>query len=206
MENYLLFVAMAMLLIITPGADFALVTKNTLTYGKKGGMATALGISAGILVHTLAAALGISAILAQSALLFEIVKYAGAAYLIYLGIQSLWSVKKTAPKTEKKEETPLSGRSAFSHGLLTNVLNPKVAIFFLTFLPQFVDPNEYVFGQIIGMGVTYAVLGFLWLFFYTVLLQSLRSLFQRPATYQVLQGFTGLAMIGMGVKLALEKR
>jgi RhtB (resistance to homoserine/threonine) family protein len=206
MENYLLFVAMAMLLIITPGADFALVTKNTLTYGKKGGMATALGISAGILVHTLAAALGISAILAQSALLFEIVKYAGAAYLIYLGIQSLWSVKKTVPKTEKKEETPLSGRSAFSHGLLTNVLNPKVAIFFLTFLPQFVDPNEYVFGQIIGMGVTYAVLGFLWLFFYTVLLQSLRSLFQRPATYQVLQGFTGLAMIGMGVKLALEKR
>ncbi|NGQ96863.1 LysE family translocator [Brevibacillus sp. SYP-B805] len=207
MDHFGVFMTMAMILIVTPGADVALVTKNTLTHGRRGGMATALGISTGVLVHTLAAALGLSAILAQSAQLFELVKFAGAAYLIYLGIQALLTARKTMPPDGTREEASShSARSTFFQGVLSNVFNPKVAIFFLTFLPQFVSPKGPVFGQIVGMGVTYAVMGTLWLFFYTVLLQSLRGFFQRRETYQALQGITGTAMIGLGIKLALEKR
>ncbi|WP_027416766.1 LysE family translocator [Aneurinibacillus terranovensis] len=206
MEHFYLFLVMSIALILTPGADTGLVTKNTIAYGKGGGAATACGTASGILVHTMAAALGLSAILAQSAFLFEIVKYIGAAYLIYLGIASLRSIRKGSVHSEEGEDSQLKGTSCFKQGVLTNVLNPKVAVFFLTFLPQFVDANGHTFLQILGMGVTYAVLLIIWLLFYVYLLNYLRAWMQKPSTQKAFQGVTGLVLIGFGLKLALEKR
>jgi RhtB (resistance to homoserine/threonine) family protein len=206
--EYTVFVLMSLALIITPGADVALVTKNTLTYGKKGGMATVFGITAGIVVHMLAAALGISAIIAQSALLFTVVKYIGAVYLVYLGIQSFLSLRKKEqqPEAEVRPSDRENVPSGFRQGLLSNVLNPKVAIFFLTFLPQFVTSKESAFSQIVMMGSTYAVLGLIWLFIYIWLIEAMRTMFRKPATIKAFQGITGAMLITMGVKLALEKQ
>lgn len=205
LDHYLVFVVMSLVLIITPGADVALVTKNTLSSGKKGGIATVLGVNTGILVHMLAAALGISAIIAKSAMLFDIIKYAGAIYLIYLGIQSLLSLRKgnaafAVSTAEEQKKT-----SGFYQGLITNVFNPKVALFFLTFLPQFIDRSESALPQIILMGLTYAVLGIIWLILYVHLIHSMRSLFQSKTTHKVFQGVTGTLLTGLGIKLALEK-
>jgi RhtB (resistance to homoserine/threonine) family protein len=208
MEGYTVFVLMSLALIITPGADVALVTKNTLSHGKKGGMAAVFGITAGVLVHMLAAALGISAIIAQSALLFEIVRYIGACYLVFLGVQSLISLRKgrhQADTTGNKNETQ-NAPSGFRQGLLSNVLNPKVAVFFLTFLPQFVNPAENTFSQIFLMGITYAVLGLLWLTLYIWLIDAMRTMFHKPATQKTFQGITGTLLIAMGLKLAMEDR
>jgi len=202
------FVLMSLAIIITPGSDVALVTKNTLTHGKRGGIITVLGITAGVVVHILAAALGISAIIAQSAMLFTVIKYIGAVYLVYLGIQSLRSLRNKASRSEPagQESEPAHGLSSFRQGLLSNVFNPKVAIFFLTFLPQFITTTETAFSQILLMGSTYAVLGIVWLFIYVWLIEAMRTFFRKPAAHKAMQGVTGTMLVAMGVTLALDKR
>lgn len=207
MEHYTLFLVMAVLLILTPGADTGLVTRNTLAYGKSGGGSTALGTSTGILVHTLAASLGLSAILAKSAMMFEVIKYIGAIYLLYLGIVSLIAARKnkSAP-TVAEADIRKNSKSCFRQGVLTNVLNPKVAVFFLTFLPQFLDPARKPFLQLLGMGVTYAVLLVVWLFIYVYFISHIRQWMSKPSVLRSFEGITGFVLIGFGIKLALEKR
>ncbi|WP_126424943.1 LysE family translocator [Brevibacillus marinus] len=208
MEHFLLYVAMSIVLILTPGADTALVTRSTVVHGKRGAAATALGTTTGVLVHTLFAALGLSAILAQSALLYELVKYLGAAYLIYLGFVSLRAAaqKRTQAAGEQPPKQSKAGSSCFRQGLLTNLLNPKVALFFLTFLPQFVQPAGSTLLQFTLMGVTYAVLTLGWLLLYIYLLDLLRGWLQRPAAQRVLEGASGTVLLAFGLSLALERR
>ena len=208
MEHFLLYVAMSIVLILTPGADTALVTRSTVVHGKRGAAATALGTTTGVLVHTLFAALGLSAILAQSALLYEVVKYLGAAYLIYLGFVSLRAAaqKRTQASGEQPPKQSKAGSSCFRQGLLTNLLNPKVALFFLTFLPQFVQPAGSTLLQFTLMGVTYAVLTLGWLLLYIYLLDLLRGWLQRPAAQRVLEGASGTVLLAFGLSLALERR
>jgi len=207
-EHFLLYVAMSIVLILTPGADTALVTRSTVVHGKRGAAATALGTTTGVLVHTLFAALGLSAILAQSALLYEVVKYLGAAYLIYLGFVSLRAAaqKRTQAAGEQPPKQSKAGSSCFRQGLLTNLLNPKVALFFLTFLPQFVQPAGSTLLQFTLMGVTYAVLTLGWLLLYIYLLDLLRGWLQRPAAQRVLEGASGTVLLAFGLSLALERR
>src|SRR4051794_38659486 len=128
MENFYLFVIMCILLIILPGPDTAIATKNTLTVGRTGGFKTMLGTCCALLIHTLAAIIGLSAIIVKSALLFSVFKYVGAVYLVYLGIKTLWALrnKKGAPTTEVTVESKYESRSCFKQGFLTNILNPKV--------------------------------------------------------------------------------
>ncbi len=204
----MLYVAMSIVLILTPGADTALVTRSTVVHGKRGAAATALGTTTGVLVHTLFAALGLSAILAQSALLYELVKYLGAAYLIYLGFVSLRAAaqKRTQAAGEQPPKQSKAGSSCFRQGLLTNLLNPKVALFFLTFLPQFVQPAGSTLLQFTLMGVTYAVLTLGWLLLYIYLLDLLRGWLQRPAAQRVLEGASGTVLLAFGLSLALERR
>ncbi|MEH2472269.1 threonine/homoserine/homoserine lactone efflux protein [Nitrobacteraceae bacterium AZCC 2161] len=135
-----LFVLSGLLLNITPGPDTAYIVGRSVQVGWRGGAAAALGISAGCLVHVFAAAIGLSALLAASSLAFTVVKWIGAAYLLYTGIQML---RARAPSLlpEAAAQRVLSLRQVFWQGVLTNALNPKVALFFLAFLPQFVDPD-----------------------------------------------------------------
>ncbi len=207
MENFYLFVLMCILLIILPGPDTAIITKNTLTVGRSGGLKTAFGTCCALLIHTSAAVLGLSAIIVKSALLFSIFKYVGAIYLIYLGVKTLWSLRKK----EAVATMDLNTKSQFKHtsclkqGFLTNILNPKVAVFFLTFLPQFVDSGSNALIPFLIMGITYTVLTAIWFLFYVSLINQISTFMKKPKAQNMIEGITGTILIGFGIKLALEK-
>ncbi|MDF2856842.1 MAG: lysine transporter LysE [Neobacillus sp.] len=207
MENFYLFALMCILLIILPGPDTAIAMKNTVTVGRNRGLQTALGTCCALLIHTSAAVLGLSAIIVKSALLFSIFKYVGAIYLLYLGVKTLWSLKKTkeAVSQELNTKTQFMNTSCFKQGFLTNLLNPKVAVFFLTFLPQFVDAGSNTFLPFLIMGFTYTVLTAVWFFLYVLLINQISAFMKKPKTQTIIEGITGTILIGFGIKLALEK-
>ena len=198
------FIAIVLLLFLIPGPAVIITVTQTLKGGKKNGIFTALGIGLGDLVHTLAAVLGLSAILMNSATAFEVVKYIGVAYLVYLGIQMLLTKPQ---KLEKPivEQSPAS--TSFRQGFLAEILNPKTALFFLAFLPQFVQPNgQSVTVQLLILGITFVVLSAL----YTILLAIITSfigekIFTRTnSSSRWLEKAVGFVYIGLGVKLALQ--
>ena len=208
MGSYSLFVFMSVLLILLPGPDTGLVTHSTVTRGKQGGLKTALGTCCGVLVHTLAAVLGLSAIIVKSAFLFSVFKYAGAVYLMYLGITAIWALRKKGAEAEgegARGKKKLKHASSFRQGFLTNVMNPKVAVFFLTFLPQFLVPGKGVFAQFLLMGLTYTVLTMIWFVLYVYFIHSISSWLKKPSVERGIQGVTGFVLIGFGLKLAMEK-
>ncbi len=156
-SSLLLFVTGAAILLVIPGPAVTYVVSRSIGHGRSAGLVSVLGIVAGTLCHVVAAALGISAVLASSALAFQFVKYLGAAYLIYLGIKTLRSTDQQL-LTEAGNETSLA--RIFGQGFLVNLLNPKTALFFLAFLPQFVDPARgHVALQILQLGILFALMG-----------------------------------------------
>jgi RhtB (resistance to homoserine/threonine) family protein len=207
MENFYLFVIMSILLIILPGPDTAITTKNTLAVGRNGGLQTLLGTCCALLIHTSAAVLGLSAIIVKSALLFSVFKYVGAVYLVYLGVKTLWSLRKkeVSASVGMNSKNQFEHTSCFKQGFLTNILNPKVAVFFLTFLPQFVDPGSNTLLPFLLMGMTYAVLTAIWFFLYVYLIHQINAFMKKPKTQSIIEGITGTILIGFGIKLALEK-
>ena len=205
MTSIPLFIIACVLLIILPGPDTAIVTKNTVVAGRKGGMQTMLGSCVGLSIHTIAAVAGLSAIIVKSAVAFTVLKYVGAAYLCYLGVRTLMNMR--AKKTDVDEDllVEAKGSSYFKQGFITNVTNPKVAVFFLTFLPQFLAPGADAFWSFLVMGIIYTVLTFAWFFFYVVLLDKVRNFMKRPSTQASIEAITGVVLIGFGIKLAFEK-
>lgn len=212
MNSYYLFVLTALAAAILPGADFAMVTKNTLALGRKGGQATALGIASGLMVHSTAAVLGLSVIIAKSAFLFGLVKYAGAAYLFYIGITTLLSrvqgdiTPASSDTTAKAPDSEYNFKTCFAQGALTNTLNPKAAIFYMTLLPQFVDPTKDSYLQLAILGLTSVIIVLIWFLFLAGALDYIRVWFSKPMFKSVFQRLTGLVLISFGVKLALEKQ
>ena len=204
MNDFLTFLVLTLFVVMSPGVDTALITKRTIADGRKNGYKMALGITAGSLVHTLAATFGLSAILLQSAFAFEIVKYVGAIYLIYLGISSF--IKRNKQNDNQEADANVKRKSAFKQGLLSNVLNPKVAMFFITFLPQFVQSGTDITIQLITMGVIYTFLSITWFFLYVFFINYLREWLMSEKVQKIMDKTTGLVLIGFGVKLALEKQ
>jgi RhtB (resistance to homoserine/threonine) family protein len=163
-HDFWLFFVSALLLNVTPGPDTAYVVARSVQTGWRGGVAATFGISTGCLVHVFGGALGLSALLAASAMAFTVVKWLGAAYLIYLGIVMLLSRPSVPKEDNPAERRPASFRAVFWQGALTDVLNPKVALFFLAFLPQFVaadSPHKAL--AFIALGVTFVCNGVIWL-------------------------------------------
>jgi threonine/homoserine/homoserine lactone efflux protein len=151
-----LFIAAALVLLLTPGPAVLYIVTRSLDQGRRAGLVSVLGVHAGTLVHVAAAAAGLSALLAASATAFSIVKYLGGAYLVYLGIRRLLDRRVMAAREERRR--PL--RRAFVDGVIVNVLNPKTALFFLAFLPQFADVSRGRVGaQILGLGLIFVALG-----------------------------------------------
>ncbi|MED4553932.1 LysE family translocator [Lysinibacillus capsici] len=210
MVNISVFLVMCILLIILPGPDTAIATKNTLTVSRKGGLQTIIGSCCGLLIHTCAAVIGLSAIIVKSAYIFAVLKYVGAVYLCYLGIKTLWTLRTIRTQSPVVDdvgsiEHKYSHQSCFKQGFLTNVTNPKVAVFFLTFLPQFVDGNSGTFFPFLIMGLVYTALTMLWFIFYVYLLDRISAFMKKPSTKAVIEGLTGAILIAFGIKLALEK-
>jgi threonine/homoserine/homoserine lactone efflux protein len=202
--RFLAGLGVLVLLTISPGADMALVAKVTISRGRRAAFLTSLGICSGLLVHASASALGLSVILATSAEAFTVVKLAGAIYLGYLGVQSLRdSFRSTSPLAESPRVT---GRRSFVMGWLNNVLNPKVAVFYLTFLPQFIDPSGNVLAQSLAFAFAHGVMGMAWLSAYAWVLARMSAFFARRGVRAWLERTTGVVLIALGARLAFERR
>ncbi|HKH59635.1 MAG TPA: LysE family translocator [Flavitalea sp.] len=204
-QNFWVFALTALLLNLTPGNDMIYVASRTAGQGVRAGIVSALGIMGGCFVHMLAAVAGLSAIIAQSALAFDIIKYTGAVYLIYLGIRTL---------TGKKKKFTISGISEISsykkifwQGVVTNVLNPKVALFFLAFLPQFIDLDSARTSlQILFLGIWFNMSGTIVNIIAAILLGKISSwLSNSPGFIQWQERVSGMLLIGLGIKVALTK-
>lgn len=202
--KFLLFIGVSWALILAPGPDMFYVISRGIAHGRRAGILSATGVVCGILVHTTAAALGLTLLLQTSALAFLVVKYIGAAYLIYLGVKA-WLEKSTL---NLQSSAPAVKSSAlFWQGVLSNVLNPKIAIFFLAFLPQFVEKGSgYVAWQMIFLGVMFACFGLCFLLVVGYSSGTIgRWLTQRPQYTQSLQRLAGGILIGFGIRLAFTE-
>ena len=210
-SRFVAFLGIAALLTIIPGADTALVTKNAIARGRTAAFFTAFGICLGCLCHATASALGLSVVLRESARLYEWVKLAGAAYLVYIGARALWSSRgQTSSAFDSDTSLASSPRAgllrSFSEGLFTNLLNPKVAIFYLTFLPQFIAPGESVLRKSLFLASIHVLMGLIWLCSYAILLDRMSAVLTRPSVKRKLEAFTGAVLVAFGLRLAMEHR
>ncbi|MDQ6610136.1 MAG: LysE family translocator [Bacteroidota bacterium] len=208
-ENFWVFALTGLLLNLTPGNDMLYVIARSSGQGTKAGVVSALGIGAGCLVHILAAVAGLSALIAQSATAFTIIKYIGAAYLVYLGVKSLLAKKNSfVARNSANEFGRLSYKKIFWQGVLTNILNPKVALFFLAFLPQFITPQHGAASrQILFLGMWFDFVGTLVNILVALLFGRIGSFLSRsPHFVQWQERITGTILIAIGIKVALSSK
>ena len=194
---------MAVVVVITPGVDMALVTKNALVHGRRQALATAFGINLGITVWTIAAALGVAAAVEASAEAFTVIKFAGALYLVYLGAQALRSARRGHAGVAVTGSA-LTMAGALRQGLVSNLLNPKIAVFFTSLLPQFIEHGTL--SALLLLGSLFNVMGVLWLTSCALLAARGRAFLQRPRVKRALDYLSGAVLVGLGLRLALERR
>jgi threonine/homoserine/homoserine lactone efflux protein len=206
-QNFGTFLVSCILLNLTPGSDTILILSKSISQGKKAGVITALGIGLGIVCHTLLAAFGLSLIIAKSMLLFSIVKYAGAAYIVYLGIRMILErspIDLNAGVRESKQKS----MHFFRDGFLTNILNPKVALFFIAFLPQFIDTSSHSGAlPFIILGLTFTTTGTIYCSLLAVFAAQIFSRLRGNAAFSsVLNKACGTVLVGLGAYVALLRR
>jgi threonine/homoserine/homoserine lactone efflux protein len=184
----------------------ALVTRVALAQGKRAAWLTSCGIVSGLLVWGVASAAGISALLSASATLYTILRLAGAAYLIILGVQALIARAPAHGAAAEASSPSLHGAGAYGRGLLNNLLNPKIGVFYTAFLPQFIAPGQPVFLMSVALAAIHAVLGIIWLLCYATILTRVGDLFRRPHIRRAMECVTGVVLVGLGLRLATEQR
>ena len=206
LQNFAVFAFAALMLNITPGNDMIFVSTHATSHGIRAGIMASLGIAVGCLVHIFAAVVGISAIVAKSAFLFDAIKYFGAAYLIYIGLKSVFS--KTQKFDIEVVEKKKTNFAVFKQGVVTNVLNPKVALFFLAFLPQFVPPQyEHTWFLILILGLWFNFSGTIVNILVAIAFGKAGNfLNQNPSFVKWQEKFTGVILILLGLKVAFLKK
>ncbi len=204
----MLFILTALLIIMMPGPGFALVTKNTISHGRNGGIKAVLGTVSGMMIHTIMATLGLSAILMKFAMLFTLIKYAGAFYLIYLAVKSIksaFSKKEDMSSSVEINFKDIGTVKSFRQGFTTAILNPKTAVFFLSFLPQFIVSNQSHFFQFLLLGFTFTTLTAIWYLLYISLIRQLRTFLRKEKVNRTIEGITGTVLLVFGVRLFFQK-
>jgi RhtB (resistance to homoserine/threonine) family protein len=199
------FLAVAAIVVVTPGVDMAVVTRNALMYGRRAAVMTVFGINVGIFFWAMAAALGLAAIVSTSATAFAAIKLAGAAYLVYLGLQALRSARVDRVESQPIARSAPSSRIAFRQGLISNMLNPKIAVFFTSLLPQFVGAHDSA-GDLLLLGLLFNAMGVGWLICYATVVARGRDVLVRPRVKRTLDRISGFVLVGLGTRLALENR
>ena len=200
----LAFTFLALLLTMTPGADTLVLFRNVLRGGRFSGFTTALGGRLGLVVHAALSAAGLSAVLAHSATAYQILKWAGAAYLVLLGSKSLLGALRP-PRDPEPEPTSALSRSPFLEGFLTNVLNPKTAVFYLAFLPQFITPSDPVFARSLLLCGIHIFVSLLWYGLLCLLFVEARKVLARPPVRRFLDGVSGTFLAALGLRLAFSE-
>src|SRR5882672_2030882 len=215
----LAFIVVAGLLTITPGADMALVMRHALGGGTRPAFFASLGICLGTLIWGAASALGVSVVFARSAFAFAVLKYVGGGYLVYLGARALRDsfVRRGRPSGRPREGGPegpplrpgalTHGQwRAFAQGLFTNLLNPKVAVFYVTFLPQFVVPDRPVLSQSVFLAAMHVVMGLTWLTVYARFIDRMAAILLTDRVKRRIEAVTGAVLMALGIRLAMAKR
>jgi threonine/homoserine/homoserine lactone efflux protein len=202
------FLSIAILVIVTPGPDTALTVRNTLLGGRQGGVFTALGVVLGQLTWAVATAAGLAALLAASEPAFVAVKYVGAAYLVFLGAQTLVGALRGAPAGAPSHlfaASRVAPPIALRQGLVSNLTNPKMAAFFPSLLPQFATGLDAGFATLLGLGLIFCSLTLGWLTAYAVAVARAGDTLNRPRLRRALEGLTGVFLLALGLRLATER-
>jgi threonine/homoserine/homoserine lactone efflux protein len=209
MQTLWAFVGVAALVIVTPGPDTALTVRNALLGGRACGAATGLGVALGLAVWTVAASAGIAALLVASEPAFLAVKLAGAAYLVFLGAQSLLAALRGSHRHTREEgsdEPRLRPAIALRQGLLNDLGNPKIAVFFTTLLPQFAPEHGPAFLTLMAFGLIFCAMTFAWLVLYSVVVARAGAALRRPRIRRTMDAITGTALVALGVRVGTESR
>ncbi len=205
-SSYWSFLAFATVLVLVPGPDFAVVMKNSLAGGRRRGGWTAVGVATSNAVQGAAAAVGLGAIVLRSQPLFELIRWAGVAYLAYLGVQALATAYRgAAPELGEGGADRSDMTRGFRQGFLSNITNPKVLVFYIAVLPQFLAPGAGV-AQVFGLAVTHALLSLGWLLVVVVAFDRARHWFVRRRVRRLLDAATGTVLLGFSARLATEHR
>jgi threonine/homoserine/homoserine lactone efflux protein len=212
--NLIAFLGISILVIATPGQDTAITIRNTLIGGRGGGIATAFGVVSGLATWTVATSAGLAALLVASQPLFLVLRLVGAAYLVYLGIQAVRAA--LLPRSERGLPSssgalpapagPGSRRGFYLQGLLSNLSNPKIVFFFLSLLPQFIERGQASFGPLLLLGLIFCGMTLTWLTLYSIVVARVGDFLRRDRVRQALEATTGLVLIGLGLRLATERR
>jgi threonine/homoserine/homoserine lactone efflux protein len=208
--SLLLFIGISAFVIVTPGPGTALTIRNTLLGGRGGGIATAFGVSTGQLIWALATCAGVVALLLASEVLFQAVKLAGATYLVYLGLQALLAAARggdgggmTAGRRSGRRLRPVA---AFRQGIVNDLANPKMAVFFASVLPQFAPEGQGMFSTLVLLGLLFSGMTFAWLAVYAFALSAAGGLLRRSRLRRGLEAVTGTVLVALGLRLAAEQR
>lgn len=209
MTSFASFLAVAVVVIVTPGPDTALTIRSTLLGGRRGGTFTAAGVACGQAIWTIATSAGLAALLAASEPVFRTVKLVGAAYLVFLGAQALLTAVRSGCGRNAVPAAAASPRLrpavAFRQGLVSNLTNPKMAAFFPALLPQFVRSGGGAFLALLGLGLLFSLLTFAWLAAYAAAVARAGDVLRRPRVRRALEAVTGAILVALGVRLATER-
>jgi threonine/homoserine/homoserine lactone efflux protein len=207
-SQVLAFLGVSALVIMTPGQDTALTVKNTLAGGRRTGVFTALGVSTGQAVWTVAASAGVAALLVASEPAFVALKFAGAAYLVFLGAQALVAAIRGGPAHDLAgRATPrLAPANGYRQGVVSNLGNPKMAVFFTSLLPQFAPAGGGSFAAMLALGLVFCGLTFLWLTAYAAAVDRAGHVLRRARVRRALNAVTGTVLVGLGLRLATQER
>jgi threonine/homoserine/homoserine lactone efflux protein len=201
----LAFAGVSLLLAVTPGPDMAVVTKNALAHGRRGVLLTTTGIALALAVWISATAVGLSALLRASGEALFVLKLVGAAYLAYLGVRTLLDSRRPPSDLLTAAPEPPPAHAIFRQGFLSAMSNPKLGVFFVTFLPQFVAPGQPVLQRLFLLGVIFAVIGWTWMNVYGLFVTRMRDFITAPRVRQWMERVTGIVLLGFGARLAVER-
>jgi len=207
-SSFLTFLGVSIIVIVAPGPDTALTIRNTLRGGRPGGIGTALGVSIGQLIWAVATSVGLVAVLLASEPVFRAVRLAGALYLIWLGLQSLRAALWTRGSRRLGEISgaPLSARAAFVQGIVNNLGNPKMAVFFASVLPQFTAPGQGMGSALVLLGFVFSVMTLAWLTTYAVVIATAGRLLRVSRVQRSIEAVSGVVLVGLGARVAIDAR
>ncbi|WP_449536349.1 LysE family translocator [Ferdinandcohnia sp. Marseille-Q9671] len=212
MSHYYMFIFVSLIIIITPGPDFILITKNALAINRHAGRMTSYGVVTGHIIYATASILGFTAVIAKSIVLFEVIKYTGGVYLLYLGIKAILSSIKNKEKENIEIKSTVGAelqvaqkKSSYFQGLASTLLNPKAIMFYISFLPQFIDLQGNIILQSVILAGLFIITVLLWFTLYLYILTYISSWFKKPSVERIFDRVSGIALIYLGIKLALGK-
>jgi RhtB (resistance to homoserine/threonine) family protein len=203
------FVGISAVVIIAPGPDTVVVTKNAVLHGRRAALATSFGVNTGLAIWTAAAAFGVAAIIRESAVAFTVLKLVGAAYLAWLGIQALLAARRRTAHAGLDGDdngSRLRTFGAYRQGVLSDLANPKIGIFFTGLLPQFVSGRNSDLVPFLILGAIFVLMTVVWLIAYSLVAARIADVLTRPSVKATLDRVSGTVLVGFGVRLALERR